>query len=142
MFCSELLDSHFCFCPCPMGFSMLSTKSQHPSGTRRCSHPDLSSALDQSACTQKCSNGLNERLHPLDCTLQSISRHIQESMMVLRCRNYDGDVQSDIVAQGYGSLGLMTSVLLCPDGKTVESEAAHGKLQEANHGRFCLSFPC
>ena len=44
------------------------------------------------------------------------------------CRNYDGDVQSDIVAQGYGSLGLMTSVLLCPDGKTVESEAAHGKL--------------
>jgi len=41
------------------------------------------------------------------------------------CRNYDGDVQSDIVAQGYGSLGLMTSVLLCPDGKTVESEAAH-----------------
>lgn len=42
------------------------------------------------------------------------------------CRNYDGDVQSDIVAQGYGSLGLMTSILLCPDGKTVESEAAHG----------------
>lgn len=42
-------------------------------------------------------------------------------------RNYDGDVQSDIVAQGYGSLGLMTSVLLCPDGKTLESEAAHGK---------------
>ncbi|KAG2373023.1 hypothetical protein C9374_012966 [Naegleria lovaniensis] len=42
------------------------------------------------------------------------------------CKNYDGDVQSDIVAQGYGSLGLMTSVLLCPDGKTVESEAAHG----------------
>ena len=43
------------------------------------------------------------------------------------CKNYDGDVQSDIVAQGYGSLGLMTSVLLCPDGKTVEAEAAHGK---------------
>jgi len=42
------------------------------------------------------------------------------------CKNYDGDVQSDIVAQGYGSLGLMTSVLLCPDGKTVEAEAAHG----------------
>nr|CAG4718467.1 unnamed protein product [Naegleria fowleri] len=42
------------------------------------------------------------------------------------CKNYDGDVQSDIVAQGYGSLGLMTSVLMCPDGKTVESEAAHG----------------
>ncbi|XP_040583614.1 isocitrate dehydrogenase [NADP] cytoplasmic [Lepeophtheirus salmonis] len=45
---------------------------------------------------------------------------------VWACKNYDGDVQSDIVAQGYGSLGLMTSVLMCPDGKTVESEAAHG----------------
>uniref|UniRef100_A0A0N4ZHT6 Isocitrate dehydrogenase [NADP] n=1 Tax=Parastrongyloides trichosuri TaxID=131310 RepID=A0A0N4ZHT6_PARTI len=42
------------------------------------------------------------------------------------CKNYDGDVQSDSVAQGYGSLGLMTSVLVCPDGKTVEAEAAHG----------------
>jgi isocitrate dehydrogenase len=42
------------------------------------------------------------------------------------CKNYDGDVQSDIVAQGYGSLGLMTSVLLTPDGSTVEAEAAHG----------------
>ncbi|ETV85055.1 isocitrate dehydrogenase, NADP-dependent [Aphanomyces astaci] len=45
---------------------------------------------------------------------------------VWACKNYDGDVQSDIVAQGYGSLGLMTSVLLAPDGKTVEAEAAHG----------------
>ncbi|KAK9814180.1 hypothetical protein WJX72_001721 [[Myrmecia] bisecta] len=45
---------------------------------------------------------------------------------VWACKNYDGDVQSDIVAQGYGSLGLMTSVLVCPDGKTFESEAAHG----------------
>ena len=42
------------------------------------------------------------------------------------CKNYDGDVQSDIIAQGYGSLGLMTSVLLAPDGITMESEAAHG----------------
>jgi isocitrate dehydrogenase len=42
------------------------------------------------------------------------------------CKNYDGDVQSDTVAQGYGSLGLMTSVLMSPDGKTVEAEAAHG----------------
>jgi isocitrate dehydrogenase len=42
------------------------------------------------------------------------------------CKNYDGDVQSDTLAQGYGSLGLMTSVLLSPDGKTIESEAAHG----------------
>lgn len=45
---------------------------------------------------------------------------------VWACKNYDGDVQSDIVAQGYGSLGLMTSVLMTPDGKTVEAEAAHG----------------
>ena len=45
---------------------------------------------------------------------------------VWACKNYDGDVQSDIVAQGFGSLGLMTSVLMSPDGKTVEAEAAHG----------------
>jgi isocitrate dehydrogenase len=45
---------------------------------------------------------------------------------VWACKNYDGDVQSDIVAQGFGSLGLMTSVLLTPDGKIVEAEAAHG----------------
>jgi isocitrate dehydrogenase len=45
---------------------------------------------------------------------------------VWACKNYDGDVQSDSIAQGFGSLGLMTSVLLTPDGKTVEAEAAHG----------------
>ncbi len=45
---------------------------------------------------------------------------------VWACKNYDGDVQSDVVAQGFGSLGLMTSVLLTPDGKTAEAEAAHG----------------
>jgi isocitrate dehydrogenase len=45
---------------------------------------------------------------------------------VWACKNYDGDVQSDIIAQGYGSLGLMTSVLVTPDGKTLEAEAAHG----------------
>ncbi|XP_012280290.1 isocitrate dehydrogenase [NADP] cytoplasmic [Orussus abietinus] len=49
-----------------------------------------------------------------------------EGGFVWACKNYDGDVQSDSVAQGYGSLGLMTSVLLCPDGRTVEAEAAHG----------------
>ncbi|CAI4224065.1 unnamed protein product [Auanema sp. JU1783] len=49
-----------------------------------------------------------------------------EGGFVWACKNYDGDVQSDIVAQGYGSLGLMTSVLMCPDGKTIEAEAAHG----------------
>ena len=49
-----------------------------------------------------------------------------EGGFVWACKNYDGDVQSDIVAQGYGSLGLMTSVLMTPDGRTVEAEAAHG----------------
>lgn len=49
-----------------------------------------------------------------------------EGGYVWACKNYDGDVQSDIVAQGFGSLGLMTSVLLSPDGKTMEAEAAHG----------------
>ncbi len=49
-----------------------------------------------------------------------------EGGYVWACKNYDGDVQSDTVAQGYGSLGLMTSVLLTPDGNTVEAEAAHG----------------
>jgi len=45
---------------------------------------------------------------------------------VWAAKNYDGDVMSDLVAQGFGSLGMMTSVLLCPDGKTIEAEAAHG----------------
>jgi len=46
--------------------------------------------------------------------------------IVWACKNYDGDVQSDTIAQGFGSLGLMTSVLMCPNGKTIETEAAHG----------------
>ncbi|MDG1353484.1 MAG: NADP-dependent isocitrate dehydrogenase [Sulfitobacter sp.] len=49
-----------------------------------------------------------------------------EGNFIWACKNYDGDVQSDTVAQGFGSLGLMTSVLMTPDGKTVEAEAAHG----------------
>lgn len=53
---------------------------------------------------------------------------------VWACKNYDGDVQSDVVAQGFGSLGLMTSVLVCPDGKTIEAEAAHGTV--TRHYRF------
>ena len=51
-----------------------------------------------------------------------------EGGVVWACKNYDGDVQSDIVAQGFGSLGMMTSVLVCPDGRTVETEAAHGTI--------------
>ena len=57
-----------------------------------------------------------------------------EGGCVWACKNYDGDVQSDSVAQGYGSLGMMTSVLVCPDGKTVEAEAAHGTV--TRHYRF------
>jgi isocitrate dehydrogenase len=49
-----------------------------------------------------------------------------EGGFVWACKNYDGDVQSDSIAQGFGSLGMMTSVLVCPDGKTLEAEAAHG----------------
>ncbi|XWS10496.1 hypothetical protein CRYUN_Cryun39dG0084500 [Craigia yunnanensis] len=49
-----------------------------------------------------------------------------EGGYVWACKNYDGDVESDFLAQGFGSLGLMTSVLVCPDGKTIEAEAAHG----------------
>ena len=49
-----------------------------------------------------------------------------EGGFVWACKNYDGDVQSDTVAQGFGSLGLMTSTLITPDGKTMEAEAAHG----------------
>lgn len=57
-----------------------------------------------------------------------------EGGFVWACKNYDGDVQSDSIAQGYGSLGMMTSVLICPDGRTVEAEAAHGTV--TRHYRF------
>src|SRR5690554_8089859 len=49
---------------------------------------------------------------------------------VWACKNYDGDVQSDTLAQGFGSLGLMTSTLVTPDGKTMEAEAAHGTVTD------------
>ncbi len=68
-----------------------------------------------------------------------------EGGYVWACKNYDGDVQSDIVAQGFGSLGLMTSVLLSPDGATVESEAAHGTVtrhyREHQKGRATSTNP-
>ena len=57
---------------------------------------------------------------------------------VWACKNYDGDVQSDILAQGFGSLGMMTSELITPDGQTVESEAAHGKFRSTLRIRFPL----
>lgn len=61
---------------------------------------------------------------------------------VWACKNYDGDVQSDILAQGFGSLGLMTSVLVAPDGKTIEAEAAHGTVTRhyRQHQQYHLCF--
>jgi len=68
-----------------------------------------------------------------------------EGAFVWACKNYDGDVQSDSVAQGFGSLGLMTSVLMTPDGKTVEAEAAHGTVtrhyREHQKGRATSTNP-
>ena len=68
-----------------------------------------------------------------------------EGGFVWACKNYDGDVQSDSVAQGFGSLGLMTSVLMTPDGKTVEAEAAHGTVtrhfREHQKGRVTSTNP-
>ena len=56
---------------------------------------------------------------------------------VWACKNYDGDVQSDILAQGFGSLGMMTSELITPDGMIIESEAAHGKNVFNLPSHFC-----
>jgi isocitrate dehydrogenase len=68
-----------------------------------------------------------------------------EGGYVWACKNYDGDVQSDTVAQGFGSLGLMTSVLMTPDGKTVEAEAAHGTVtrhyRQHQHGKATSTNP-
>ena len=63
---------------------------------------------------------------------------------VWACKNYDGDVQSDILAQGFGSLGMMTSELLTPDGAIIESEAARGTYdpQHWSVAELCLTFVC
>lgn len=67
---------------------------------------------------------------------------------VWACKNYDGDVQSDILAQGFGSLGMMTSELITPDGGIIESEAAHGMYQRSrtrwsgiDHMSHCIQEP-
>src|SRR5689334_23117871 len=66
---------------------------------------------------------LNPRIFVLVLQVAQVLK--SEGGFVWACKNYDGDVQSDIIAQGYGSLGLMTSVLFASDGKTIEAEAAH-----------------
>ncbi len=68
--------------------------------------------------------GLTYEHRLIDYMVASVRK--SEGGIVWACKNYDGDVQSDTVAQGFGSLGLMTSVLMSPDGKTIETEAAHG----------------
>ena len=84
-------------------------------------------------CSRRCSTTSSRSNSPRPAHLRArlIDDMVAASLKwsggyVWACKNYDGDVQSDTVAQGYGSLGLMTSVLLTPDGKTVEAEAAHG----------------
>jgi len=68
--------------------------------------------------------GLNYEHRLIDDMVAAVLKW--EGGIVWACKNYDGDVQSDTVAQGFGSLGLMTSVLMCPNGRTIETEAAHG----------------
>ncbi len=82
------------------------------------------SVYDAEFATQFKAKGLTYEDRLIDDMVASALKW--EGGYVWACKNYDGDVQSDIVAQGFGSLGLMTSVLLSPDGNTVESEAAHG----------------
>ena len=65
-----------------------------------------------------------------------------EANFIWAWKNYDGEVQSDSVAQGFGSLGLMTSVLMTPDGKTIESEAAHGTVRRHYRLHNCPNWKC
>ena len=80
--------------------------------------------FDAEFATEYAARGLTYEHRLIDDMVASAMKW--EGGYVWACKNYDGDVQSDTVAQGYGSLGLMTSVLMAPDGKTVEAEAAHG----------------
>lgn len=82
-------------------------------------------ALSQVLLLQAGLYGMTHKSHDLPGVCAQAIK--SEGGFVWACKNYDGDVQSDIVAQGFGSLGLMTSVLMTPDGKVLESEAAHGE---------------
>ncbi len=106
--------------------------------TRCISRPRTPSSKPMTACSRTCSQEIFEREFKAEFDKRKLTyehRLIDDMVAcalkwnggyVWACKNYDGDVQVDIVAQGFGRLGLMTSVLLSPDGKTVESEAAHG----------------
>ncbi|KAI0211497.1 Isocitrate dehydrogenase [NADP] cytoplasmic [Lamellibrachia satsuma] len=97
-------------------------------------HPSTSkengAAPDYKTQFEKCGITYEHRLID-DMVAQAMK---SEGGFIWACKNYDGDVQSDSVAQGYGSLGMMTSVLICTDGRTVEAEAAHGTV--TRHYRF------
>ena len=100
-------------------------EEHHPQGLRRHVQGRVSSASStRSTRTEFDAEGLTYEHRLIDDMVASCLKW--EGGYVWACKNYDGDVQSDTVAQGYGSLGLMTSVLMTPDGKTVEAEAAHG----------------
>ncbi len=100
-------------------------QEHHPQGVRRCVQGHL-----RRTCSRRSSRptsrptGLTYEHRLIDDMVAAAMKW--EGGYVWACKNYDGDVQSDTVAQGFGSLGLMTSVLMTPDGKTVEAEAAHG----------------
>ena len=89
-----------------------------------CSRTSSSASSTRSTTNEFDAAGLTYEHRLIDDMVASCLKW--EGGYVWACKNYDGDVQSDTVAQGYGSLGLMTSVLMTPDGKTVEAEAAHG----------------
>lgn len=80
--------------------------------------------FDEEYATQFKAKGLTYEHRLIDDMVAQVLKW--DGGIVWACKNYDGDVQSDTVAQGFGSLGLMTSVLVCPNGRTIETEAAHG----------------
>jgi len=91
---------------------------------RRLLHRRAATASPRSEFNAAFEEGLTYEHRLIDDMVEAAMKW--EGGYVWACKNYDGDVQSDTVAQGFGSLGLMTSVLMTPDGKTVEAEAAHG----------------
>ncbi len=102
----------------------LSTKNTILKGYDGMFKDEFQRIFDEEFAGEFAANGLTYEHRLIDDMVASCLKW--EGGYVWACKNYDGDVQSDTVAQGYGSLGLMTSVLMTPDGETVEAEAAHG----------------
>ena len=99
-------------------------EEHHPQGLRRHVQEHLRARLQRRVQGAVRAKGLTYEHRLIDDMVASNLKW--NGGYLWACKNYDGDVQSDTVAQGYGSLGLMTSVLMSPDGKSVEAEAAHG----------------